>query len=730
MIAKFRYGVTLLAVTLLLGGSAHVAQEPQTGTSPAEQGPTVTFRTGVDFVEVHAVVTDENGAFVRGLTRDDFEIYEEGKPQTPAVFAFIDTPVEPRFAPLHAVEPVDADVRETSETFEGRVYVLLLDDLHTGIVQTVAVKDAARRFVEKYMGANDWAAVLHASGRADASQELTNSPRLLLSAIDKFQGRKLPSAGAERLAAHLTADNSPDQFDQDRNRLDTAENLQYHQGTADPLDWERGDKARRVLDRLERVAEQMARLSGRRKALLWFSEGIDYDIYQPFNRSWASSLLNKTQTTVAAAQRANVSVYAVDARGLNMLGQPIMASSFSRYPQLQFGTILGTLGELRLAQESLVSLADQTGGIAVVNTNDVDGALARIALDNSRYYLLGYYGDLENWSQGDFREIEVRVSRPGVSVRSRRGFVVPSMEEEPSMPAGTAAGSPASPDDAESPGLRAALDTLLPVGELPLRVFAAPFKITDQTATVLVVAEVDGRALRFTERDGRFQETLELSVAAVDDRADVEGGAEQTLKLDLLPETRERVGATGLRLLTHVELPAAERYQLRVGVVATGSGISGTVPYDLEIADYEDVPFALSGLVLTSSAANAIPTNTTDPLTEEVLPGPPTATRQFTTAETLTAYLELYDRSSEREHSVDVEATVLRASDGQEVFGSRDRRVVSAGAEPPIQGFLTEFALTDFIPGMYVLRVTATSLVGEHPAAIRQVPFATVAASQ
>ena len=117
------------------------------------------------------------------------------------------------------------------------------------------------------------------------------------------------------------------------------------------------------LQAVENVASWMGDVQGRRKALLFFSEGLDYDIYQPFNltRS-ASAIVAEAREAAAAAQRANVNVYGIDPRGMSQFGEMIDISARSDYPQLEYGTFRGALHELRLSQESLISLSEETGG--------------------------------------------------------------------------------------------------------------------------------------------------------------------------------------------------------------------------------------------------------------------------------------------------------------------------------------------------------------------------------
>jgi VWFA-related protein len=683
------------------------------GEIVAGQQPSVTFRTEINFVEVHAIVTDAKGAFVRDLTRDDFEVYEDGKLQKPAAFSLIDLPIERPFTPVNAAEPIEPDVRAATRTFDGRIYILLLDDLHTSFTRTQLLRDAARRFVLQYLGANDLAAVVHTSGRSEDGQELTGNRRLLLAAIDRFQGRKLPSAGVEKLAVHLRDTATAEALADESQPIRTNEGLQAARSIRDPYDAERGLNAKRALQAVENVATWLADVQGRRKALLFFSEGLDYDIYEPFNRGSASSIVQEAQEAVAAAQRANVNVYAIDPRGLSQFGEMIDVNARSDYPQLEYGTFRGFLRELLLSQESLISLAEETGGLAVVNKNDVAGGLGRIVLDSSRYYLLGYYSDSTKWSR-KFLKIDVRVKRPGVQVRARRGYLPPNQKaaarkREADVKAGT------------SPALAAALSKPVPIGDLPIRVFAAPLKGTGKNGSVLVAVEIDGTSLKFQERDGRFNEKVEVSIVATDQRAKVQGEDRQEFDLKLLPQTYERVSRTGVRLMSRLELPPA-RYQIRVGAYETTGGMVAAVPYDLELPDFSSLPFGLSGILVTSSLAEGFVTASSDPRLKDVFSAPPVVTRRFSAAETLTCFMEVYDGPSLTAHEIALVTTVQDARDGRTLFEVRESRAIDASIVPRTDGFTAKLPLNGLNPGRYVLRVEATSSVGGRSAQ-RQLPF-------
>jgi VWFA-related protein len=702
----------LLFLTLGLGAATLAAEQqpaPQQPQPAAGQQPSVTFRAETNFVEVHAIVTDEKGAFVRDLKPEDFEVLEDGRPQAPVVFSMVDLPIEPPFIPVNAGAPIEPDVKATTRSFDGRIYVFVMDDLHTTFPRTQNVKNIAKQFIDKYLGTNDLAAVVFTSGRQESGQELTNNRQLLKAAIDRFQGQKLPSAGAERLAIHLREESmatDPDTGNEQVGR--SVEGLQRANSVKDPYDDMRALNVRRSFDAVENVSKWLTDVQGRRKALLLFSEGFDYDIYQPFfiNRN-SDLVITEAREAVAAAQRANVNVYGIDPRGMTSFGDMVEISGRSDYPQLEYGNFRGALRELLLSQESLISLSQETGGIPIVNANDLAGGLGRIVLDNSRYYLLGYYSDSSRWQRNKFMRIQVRVKRPGLTVRARNGYLPPDTRAIEQTRANDL-------KNGTTPALRAALDKPVPVGDLPFRAFAGALRATDgKSSQVLVSVELDGPALKYREANGRFTQSIEMSVVAADERARVQGGDRQTFNLNLMPDTKANVDKGGVRMVSQVTLPPG-RYQLRIGAHEATGGAVGTLPYDIEVPDYSKTPFAMSGLFITSNFAGNYATGSKENEWNGLLPEPPVANRVFSPAETLTWFAEVYDNSSDQPHGINITSTIQDARDGRTLVEARDTRVVQRRGQG--HGVTTNYPLRDLRPGMYVLRVQATSTLGNQTA--------------
>ena len=142
----------IVIVLLALVASLEVvgrAQSPTPTSAPLQ--PAVTFKADVNFVELHAVITDQRGNVIKDLAKDDFEVFEDGKPQTPSVCSLVGLPIERPLA-SYGTPPVEPDVRSIARSFEGRLYVLVLDDLHTSALRSQLVRDAAKRFIQQDVG--------------------------------------------------------------------------------------------------------------------------------------------------------------------------------------------------------------------------------------------------------------------------------------------------------------------------------------------------------------------------------------------------------------------------------------------------------------------------------------------------------------------------------------------------------------------------------------------------
>lgn len=668
------------------------------GTQTPTQQPT--FKAEVEYVEVDAQVTDESGAVVRDLRKEDFQILEDGKSQVIQGFTFVDVPIEkdkPGIVPL--AEP---DVQSNERPFTGRVYVLILDDLHTAALRAPRVKRAAQQFIERYLAANDLMAVVNVGGASAGSQEFTGNKRLLLAAVDRFMGQKVESATMAR-------------------------NKMYFSGPSvatgsvpDPYDAERGFNARATTRALTEVAEKLSTMRGRRKSILFISEGVDYDITDVMNNRSATAILDGIRDAISAATRSNTSIFAIDPRGLTaMADEAIEASIFadqrpitaSNNPDDPGGTAQSRPGigmaslrsELQMSQDSLRTLAEETNGFASVNSNDFSNAFERVVTANSAYYVLAY-NPPSNRRDGRFHRIEVRTTRPGLTVRARRGYVAPRANTKP----------PRNTNPDVSPALLGAVNTAVPTDGLKMRVFAAPFKGTATAGSVVVGVELRGGDLALADN-----QRVELLYAAVDVSGETRADTDSfTFKLPA--EAKARVKQTGIRFLKRLNLPAG-RYHLRVGAHDTATGAVGTVSYDLEVPNFNELPLAMSGLLVTSKDATATVTARGDAELQKFMNLPPASLRAFRTTDEVAVVVDIYDRNGSTLHTVDI-ITTVKARDGKVVFEQTDERS-STELRGATGAYVHQAAVpvANFAPGNYVLSIEARSRLGQ--SVTRQIEF-------
>jgi hypothetical protein len=357
------------------------------------------------------------------------------------------------------------------------------------------------------------------------------------------------------------------------------------------------------------------------------------------------------------------------------------------------------------ARQSLVAIANATGGFALSNSNSFENAFDRIVQENSTYYVLGF-SSTNDRRDGRFRKLDVRVKRPGLIVRGRTGYMAPLRNERPPDPPKPAANV--------SVAVSEALRSTVPVNGLPIKVFAAPFKGSDRNATVVMAVEVDASKLNLVEKDGIHVGMLEVSYFAIDMRNRITPGQTQTARLTLRPETYPQVIKTGMRMLFEKEL-APGRYQLRMAA-GNGQNTAGSVVYDLDVPDFSKEPLVLSGVTIGSSATARIFSMNTKTAFASTLPGNVTATREFDPGDVIGLYVEAYENlKNATPHTVTFTAE-LRADGGTAVRTvSEDRSSTELQGKRGGYGFNAQLPLTDVAPGIYVIHVEARANTGDRP---------------
>jgi VWFA-related protein len=694
MVYGKRFVIGLILVILAVLTAPGVAQTTQPTPRPEQPAgvPPVSYDVDVSLVEVDAVVTDADGKLIRGLQATDFQVFEDGKLQKTDRVSFVEIPIQRADRPTSA--PATSDVQSNVRRFDGRLYVLFLDDLHTAAARSGRVKAAARTFIQQSLESGDLAAVVHA-GNGAAGQDFTMDRRLLLASIDRFAGRQLRSQ-------------TLNEIDQGNRELLLLGGRQAPRQSGDLDEGPRAHDARSAFEAIAAIARGLAPVRGRRKALIWFGEGVSYDMFATAGRGEATVVRDSSRAAIAAASAANVAIYGVDARGLAGLSEEtVQMSSPSADPTSNRG--LSGLGqELLRSQDNLRRAAEETGGFAVTNTDQLSQAFDRVVEENSAYYLLAYYPSGTTRRDGTFHRLEVKVSRPGARVRARSGYIAsprPTQKETDEA----AASMPAA--------LRDALLSPVPQVALPMAVHVAPFRSGGDKASVLVTVEYGAVAFDDSGVAAPDRDRFDSSVIAVDPVGKIVQSDHATITLNVQPETRQAMRVLGFRTHSRLELPPG-RYQVRAAALMPGKGLVGSVREDIEVPDYSKSPLSMSGLIVTSRVAGYTPTARFDPQMREVLPAPPSTQRDFRNDEAMALFAEIYTAVP---FPVNLDTRVLDSA-GEIVFERTDVRTADElkGAR---NGYALQVSLRQFPPGDYRLTLEASLEGSESTVVSRETPF-------
>jgi VWFA-related protein len=586
---------------------------------------------------VDAFVTDGRDEFVRGLTKDDFELLEDGRPQAISDFRFVDIPFA--LSETARESRVPADV--VTNVGERRAYVLLIEP---GGGPPQLIENVARQLVDELLGTGDMMAVIHPQGSMTHAQAFTSNKALLYQSI-----RELPrSVGIDGMLDAICG------------------SLRF----------------RNSFRAIEELAERLGQISGRRKAIIWFNPRLMQDPLEDPD-CWEGSPPFIYRDAMRAAIRNNVAVYPI-----NPLPSRVGLASHS--------------SEFKM-NSAMRGVAEDTGGISVVSTSNFSRAFAAIARDNSTYYLLGYYPSTR-WRDGRFHTITVRVKRPGVTVRSRRGYSAP----EPDGPDIRPTAAP----DGLAPEAARALRSALPTNGLTMTVFATTFKRREGGGSVLLGAHLHGADLKLDADD-----QIVLSHLTIDTRGKIFTAPRSTFTLNLHESTREGVSASGFRYVERLDLPPG-RHEVRLMAHQPG-GATGSVVTHVEVPDYTRGPLHLSGIVLGSTQAALHRALRGDEALATVLPSGPTALRRFSIGDTLTAFAEVYTEARTKPEDIRLTSTVTRVRGGR----VRSDTATRVRSEPGLAAYTAVIPLSMLAGGDYVLTFEARA---GRRTATRQLPFTVV----
>jgi VWFA-related protein len=638
------------AIRVCLAGAIGLALAQTLTLAARSQQPQ--FRGRTDLVRIDVSVLDGDRQPVHGLTAGDFTILENGREYPVVALTEIDLPA-PSTGDPGWIDEVAPDV-ETNALEDGRLFVFVLDDALLPGVATHLIqqsKAVALSLIDK-MGPTDLGAVVFTSD-ARRSQNFTRDRERLRAAVDRLAAGFF---GAQQMDFAEEAGGSADMAFADEQLM------------------------RASLSTLKGVADALIEGPERRKALVYIGRGIalDYSNVTTQIGPGASGFLEgaifndvleyEMQKIFENAQRANVAVYAIDPTGLDV-------------------------EEDNRRRDYLETLAANTGGIAVTDSNELEPGVERIYEENSTYYLLGYE-PADPPRPGAFRAIDVRVNRPGVVVRARNGYYGPPADE-PDEPAG-------------SPVTEAATG-LLPATEMPMRVHVAPFPLPGQDEGALVITA----ELRQPAPAERVTQEVELIATAYDNDGKHAATRRQTARLVLRPTG----GEARYEVLSRLDLEPG-RYNIRFAGYNDALELGGSVYYDVEVPAFGDRELAVSGVLLTVDPP--LPSAPRDALAD-LVPVLPTTERDLIAYQKTTAFARLYQGRRRDLTPVQVRATILDAA-GRVAFDQETAVAAEAFRASRTADYELELPLLELAPGPHLLTLTVTG-APDDPPVVRRVRF-------
>ena len=672
---------TIVAIASCIIAAPGAQQQP-----PAPQ-PRGVFRTARNLVSVDVIVRDRSGAIVRGLTAADFEVREDGTPQEVLSFTFeqiTDKPisaaqstellagVEDRVqvsAPAAAAKPPaePGGSAMTADALAGRRLIVLLFDVSSMEPEDVQrAVDSARKYVSEQMSVADLVAVATVSTTLDVLTDFTGDRTAVDGALTKLaytEGTATPppdtsTAAADELAA------AGEETTVEASELDAFNN----------------DVRLRAIRTL---AEALAPIE-QKKAIVYFSAGME--------RSGQDNQV-ELRSAINAAVRSNVSIYPIDSRGLQAVvpGGDARQASGRGTSMFSGRGVAQQFARLAASQDTLTSLAADTGGRAFTDTNDFGEAFSRVQRDMSAYYILGY-SSTNPAKDGRFRRIQVRVKREGLRVDARAGYYAERDFAHTSR------------GDREAQ-LQEQLLAAVSATDLPVLVTGGYFRLAADRYYVPISLAVPGSAVPVAA--GRDRVSLDLLGMVRDERGFPVGRFRETLQLS--SSGGATLGRKQVLYQSAVTLPPG-RFSVKVVVRENTNGAIGSFEAAVAVPELRQAPLKVSSIVLSTQLQPAPARKTDNPLIRGDVQLLPNVTHVVGRDQKLFFYYEVYEPAADEAPQVRTSLAFYRGK--VKVF---ETPVVERGAIDDAARraaiFQLEVPAGSFTPGLYTCQINIIDAV-------------------
>jgi VWFA-related protein len=535
-------------------------------TNVGSTGPT--FRASVTRVEVTALVVDGKGEPVRDLRAQDFEVFDGGRKQK--VLSFVAWHHDAASIPINTLPLADAEAAATATngwSAQSRVFALLLDDLHIDPRNAERARGAARAFIDA-LAPSDLLFVGLTSDPGTSTGAFSRDRRRARQVVDAFGGMRLTDSALEVRRTPM---------------------LGRAPGMSDQLasDQLRSLRLAQAYGAIQRIATAARTITGRRKSMIFVSEGSPLGASSTASTALTAEATAAMRDAVAAATIADLAIYPLSPIGLD-IPTDRMIEGFTRQVDEEGRDVAhldlaNVIAEFLQAKNSLRDLATLTGGASLIDRNDTSKAFARVLRDASDGYVLGYEPD-KALKGAQVRSLEVRVTRPGVRVLARGGYLAPPAARE------TAAA-----DAGVSPALAQLLGGVVAEDALPMFVQAIPVAREGDLTRFAVVVDAVGGPLLVGMADDQLP--LEQALVSVGPNGKMGRISHRRAMLKITPEAAKGVATAGLRTVWSIALPAGD-HQVRIATVQTSSGAKGSLYLDLVVKDQHPVdPEGLAGLL-------------------------------------------------------------------------------------------------------------------------------------
>jgi VWFA-related protein len=712
----------LLLVTVLAGSILAQQGNPPPVPQPQKPDDVDVVRITTNLVQVDAVVTDNHGKVVTDLKPDEIEIFEDGHKQKVTNFSYnlsATTPAEIRTKPSTADQNAPAaPPRVIHREDIKRTIAIVVDDLGLSFQSIVFVRQALKKFVDEQMQPGDLVAIVRSSGGMGALQSFTTDKRQLAAAVErvKWNGNGRVGASPFEPIEPPTPGSHGQEMDDALTEVNEFRKDVFAVGTLGAVSY---------------VVRGLKDLPGR-KSILLVSEGFRiYDQDNP-NRNYLSA--ERIQRLVDEAGRASVVIYTMNAMGLQYMG--ITAADNMTNPRDTMtgaGSADYTLDAMNNRskqafdnQQSLDYLAQQTGGIAIKNTNDLSNRIRRVLEDQKGYYLIGYRPDEftfdKRTGRRTFHHLTLKVTRPGkFNIRMRNGFygVTEEQKTAPQTLAQKLYTAAASPFGAS--GVHLQLTSL----------FANDEKAGSFMRSVL---HIDARDLTFTEEANKMHKCVfDVLSMTFGDNGTVVDQSGRTYTIQLPDELYQRAQRDGLVYYITVPVKKPGAYQLRMSLRDSTTDRIGSASQFIEVPDLKKSRLALSGLVLRGYASRTVSAESPSGDQEGIDKGNAEASpavRRFHTDMYLNYAFFVYNAHSEKGAAPQLTTQVILFRDGKPVF-TGSQLPMKATNQPDLKRLIGGGILqlgSDLAPGDYALQVIVTDAQADkkHQIASQSMDFSIV----